>query len=84
MEFLKRNKKNTSTLCIKGIKEQLDLVISDKDIDRTHRIGSPRNAVEKPRPMIIKQDYYEKVFPDLNFNCHGNKKLNQKNGCNKL
>ena len=54
MEFLKRNKKNTSTLCIKGIKEQLDLVISDKDIDRTHRIASPRNAVEKPRPMIIK------------------------------
>ena len=48
-----KKQKNTGTMCIKGINEQLDLVINDKDIDRTHRIGSPRNAVEKPRPMII-------------------------------
>ena len=32
----------------------------------------------------ILQNYYKNVFLDFNFNCHGNKKLNQNNGCNKL
>ena len=53
MEFLKRNE-NTDELCIKAKNEHLDLDINDRDIDRTHRIGNPRNADEKPRPIIIK------------------------------
>ena len=32
----------------------------------------------------ILQSYYKNVFLDFNFNCHGNKKLNQNNGCNEL
>ena len=32
----------------------------------------------------ISQNYYKKVPLDFNFNCHGNKKLNQNNRCNKL
>ena len=32
----------------------------------------------------ILKNYYKKVFLDFNFNCHGNKKLNQNNRCNKL
>ena len=40
-------------MCIKAINEHLDLSIDDSDIDRTHRIGNPRNTDEKPRPIII-------------------------------
>ena len=32
----------------------------------------------------ILQNYYKNVFLDFNFNCHGNKKLNQNSGSNKL
>ena len=45
---------NTDELCIKAKNEHLDLDINDRDIDRTQRIGNPRNADEKPRPIIIK------------------------------
>ena len=50
----KKKQENTDELCIKTINEHLDLDINDTDIDRTHRIGSPRNTDEKPRPIIIK------------------------------
>ena len=30
------------------------------------------------------RNYCKKSFLDFNFNCHGNKKLNQNNGCSKL
>ena len=32
----------------------------------------------------ILQNYYKKVFLGFNFNCLGDKKLNQNNRCNKL
>ena len=75
MEFLKRNKKNTDELCIKAINEHLDLVINDRDIDRTHRIGNPRNAGEKPRPRIIKLVRYNdrKKFFDSKKKLNGKK-----------
>ena len=64
-QFLRRNclllhgipekkQENTGELSIKAINEHLDLAINDKDIDRTHRKGNPRNAGEKERPIIIK------------------------------
>ena len=49
-----KKQENTDELCIKAINKLLDLNINDRDIDRTHRIGHPRNADEKPRPIIIK------------------------------
>ena len=49
-----KKQENTDELCIKAINKHLDLDINDRDIDRAHRIGNPRNADKKPRPMIIK------------------------------
>ena len=48
-----KKQENTDELCIKAINEHLDLDINDRDIDRTHRTGNPRNTDEKPRPIII-------------------------------
>ena len=50
---------------MKVINERLDLANNDRDIDRTHRIGNPRNAGEKAIPIIIKLMRYndrEKIF----------------------
>ena len=60
-----KKQENTDELCIKVINEHLDLDINDRDINRTHRIGNPRNADEKPRPIIIKLVRYndrKKIF----------------------
>ena len=54
-----KKQENIGQLCIKAINEHLDLAINDKDTDRTHRIGNPRNAGEKPRPIIIKLVRYK-------------------------
>ena len=51
---MEKKQKNTNELCIKAINEHLDLAINFRDINRTHRIGNPRNADGKPRPIIIK------------------------------
>ena len=48
-----RKQESTDELCIKAINQHLDLDINDRDIDRTHRIGNPRNTDEKSRPIII-------------------------------
>ena len=58
-------KKNTGELCIKVINEHLDLAINDRDIDRTHCIGNPRNTGEKTKPIIFKLVRYnneKKIF----------------------
>ena len=49
-----KKQENTDELRIKAINEHLDLVNNGRDIDRTHRVGNPRNADEKPRPIIMK------------------------------
>ena len=39
--------------------------MNDRYIDRTHRMGNPRNTDEKPRPIIIKLVGYndrKKIF----------------------
>ena len=48
-----KKRKNTNELCI-AINKHLDLAIKDRDIDRTHQIGDPRNTDQKPRPIIIR------------------------------
>ena len=63
--ILKKKQENTDELCIKAIHEHLDLDINNRDINRTHRIGNPRNTDEKPRPIIIKLVRYndrKKIF----------------------
>ena len=60
-----KKQENTDELCIKAINDNLDLDINNRDIDRTHHIGNPRNTDEKPRPIIIKLVRYndkKKIF----------------------
>ena len=70
-----KKQENTDELCIKAINEHVDLDINHRDIDKTHRIGNPRNADEKPRPIIIKLVRYndrKKIF-DSKKNLQGKK-----------
>ena len=60
-----KKQENADELCIKAINKHLDLVNNSRDIDRTHRVGNPRNADEKPRPIIMKLVRYndwKKIF----------------------
>ena len=60
-----KKQENTDELCIKAINDNLDLDINNRDINRTHHIGNPRNTDEKPRPIIIKLVRYndkKKIF----------------------
>ena len=50
----KKKKKNTDELHIKVINKTFNLAINDRHIDRTRCIRNPRNAGEKPGPIIIK------------------------------
>ena len=72
-----KKQENTGELCIKAIYEHLDLDINDRDINTIHRIGNPRNADEKPRPIVIKLVRYndrKKIFDS--------KKVKRKEDCN--
>ena len=60
-----KKQENTEELCIKAINEHLHLAINGRDIYRTHHIGNPRNAGEKPRPIVIRLVRYndmKKIF----------------------
>ena len=60
-----KRQENTDELCIKAINEHLHLAVNGRDICRTHRIGNPRNAGEKQRPIMIKLVRYndmKKIF----------------------
>ena len=45
--------KNTDVLAMEVIETKMDIKITDNDIDRTHRIGKPKNN-GKPGPVIFK------------------------------
>ena len=45
---------DTDKIVIKLIRDTLEEDVSLEDLDRTHRIGSPRNSSGKTRPIIIK------------------------------
>ena len=65
----------TDDLCFATINEHLELSITEADIERTHRIGKPRDADQKSRPIIVKFVRYsdrKNVF-------NGKKKLKGKN-----
>ena len=44
---------NTDVLAMEVTDNKMDIKITDNDIDRTHRIGKPKNN-GKPKPVIIK------------------------------
>ena len=44
----------TDDWCVATINEHLELWITETDIERTHRIGIPRDAGQKSRPIIVK------------------------------
>ena len=56
--------KNTDLLAMEAIETKMNIKITDNDIDRTYRIGKPKNN-SKPRSVIIKFARYndrKKIF----------------------
>ena len=45
---------NTDQICIDLINEKLDINLTEKDIDRSHRIGMKKDDNNKSRPIILK------------------------------
>ena len=52
--ILENKNEKTDDLCLGTINEHLKLVITDADIERTHRIRKPRDVGQKSRPIIVK------------------------------
>ena len=48
-----QEQENTDNIVLNVIKEHLDIELSVKDLDRSHRIGK-RNSKSKRRPITIK------------------------------
>ena len=48
----------TDKVSVDVIKKNMDLDIDETDLDRTHRLGKPREVGAKPRPIIIKFSRY--------------------------
>ena len=47
------------------INEHLELELTEKELDRIHRIGNPKSGSKRPRPIIVKFACYNnkrKVF----------------------
>ena len=44
----------TDDLCLAAINEQLELSVTEANIEPTHRIGKPTDASQKSRSMIVK------------------------------
>ena len=60
----KGKNENPDLLTMEAIETKMNIKITDNDIDRTHRIGKPKNN-GKPRPVIIKFVRYndrKKIF----------------------
>ena len=49
---------DTDQSAVDIINKDVDVEISEKDLDRSHRLGKPRAPVGKPRPIIIKFSRY--------------------------
>ena len=45
--------KNTDTIVVELIKSKLDVDVTEKDLDRSHRV-TPKNPSNGPRPIIVK------------------------------
>ena len=62
--IVETNIENTDNLILQTINEKLDIDITEKEIDRSHRIGRKKDG-QRPRPIIVKSTRYntrKKVF----------------------
>ena len=56
---------NTDDISLRTINEHLELELTEKELDRIHRIGNPKSGNKKTRPIIVKFARYNtrrKVF----------------------
>ena len=56
---------NTDDISLRTINEHLELELTEKELDPTHRIGNPKSGKKRPRPIIVKFTRYNnrrKVF----------------------
>ena len=56
---------NTDDISLRTINEHLELELTEKELDHTHRIGNPKSGNKRPRPIIVKFARYNtrrKVF----------------------
>ena len=59
------NEENTDDLALKFFKEKLDIELTQRDLDRTHRISKNDKKNNRPRPVIVKFIRYndrKKIF----------------------
>ena len=59
------NEENTDDLALKIFKEKLDIELTQRDLDRTHRISKNDKRNNRPRPVIVKFIRYndmKKIF----------------------
>ena len=59
------NEENTNDLALKIFKEKLDIELTQRDLDRTHRISKNDKRKNRPRPVIVKFIRYnnrKKIF----------------------
>ena len=45
---------NTDHISLLTITEHLELELTEKELDRNHRIGNPKSDNKRPRPIIVK------------------------------
>ena len=56
---------NTDDISLRTINKHLQLELTEKELDRTHRIGNPKSGNKRPRPIIVKFARYNirrKIF----------------------
>ena len=46
--------KKTDEISSHIVNEHLELELTEKELDRTHRIGNPKSGNKRPRPIIVK------------------------------
>ena len=59
------NQENTDDLALEIFREKLDIELTQRDLDRTHRIGKNDKKSNRPRPVIVKFIRYndrKKIF----------------------
>ena len=60
-----RNQENTDDLALEIFREKLDIELTQRGLDRTHRIGKNYKSSNRPRPVIVKLIWYndrKKIF----------------------
>ena len=56
---------NTDDISLCTVNEHLELELTEKELDRTHRIGNQQSGNKRPKPIIVKFASYNtrgKVF----------------------